>query len=88
MLDSLENAKRLNTSLSDRAFQVSNEEEMDEVHKQVEIETAEVIVCMQEELGMLQQQVQNGHLKELEMNKNVGNRTEGGARKVLHVERR
>ncbi|KAM1915613.1 hypothetical protein ACFX13_035440 [Malus domestica] len=71
MLDSLENAKRLNTSLSDRAFQVSNEEEMDEVHKQVEIETAEVIVCMQEELGMLQQQVQNGHLKELEMNKNV-----------------
>ncbi|KAM2008253.1 hypothetical protein EV1_003075 [Malus domestica] len=72
MHDSLEKAKRLNTWYqSDRAFQVSNEEEMDEVRRQVEAETAEVIVCMQEELGMLQQQVQNSHLKELEMNKNV-----------------
>ncbi|KAB2602968.1 phragmoplast orienting kinesin 2-like [Pyrus ussuriensis x Pyrus communis] len=72
MHDSLEKAKRLNTWYqSDRAFQVSNEEEMDEVRRQVEAETAEVIVCMQEELGMLQQQVQNSHLKDLEMNKNV-----------------
>lgn len=72
MQDSLEKAKRLNTWYqSDRAFQVSNEEEMDEVCRQAEAETAEVIVCMQEELGMLQQQIHDSHLKELEMNKNV-----------------
>ncbi|CAB4320692.1 unnamed protein product [Prunus armeniaca] len=72
MQDSLEKAKRLNTWYqSDRAFQVSNEEEMDEVRRQAEAETAEVIVCMQEELGMLQQQIHDSHLKELEMNKNV-----------------
>ncbi|XP_048337159.2 kinesin-like protein KIN-12D isoform X1 [Ziziphus jujuba] len=72
MQHSLEKAKRLNTWYqSDREFQVSNDEEMDEVCRQAEAETAEVIVCMQEELAILQQQVQDSHLKELEMNKNV-----------------
>lgn len=72
MHQSLERAKRLNIWYkSDREFQVSNDEEMDEVCRQAEAETAEVIVCMQEELAILQQQVQDSHLKELEMNKNV-----------------
>ncbi|KAJ7967416.1 Kinesin [Quillaja saponaria] len=72
MHDSLENAKRLNLSYqNDRAFQVSNEEEMDEVRRQVEAETAEVIVCMQEELSILQQQVHDGQLKDIEMEKNA-----------------
>lgn len=69
---SLEKAKRLNTWYqNDREFQVSNDEEMDQVHRQVEAETAEVIVCLQEELAVLQLQVKNSHLKEVEMNKNL-----------------
>lgn len=72
MQHSLEKAKKLNTRYqSDHEFQVSNDEEMDEVCRQAEAETAEVIVCMQEELAILQQEVQNSQLKELEMNKNV-----------------
>ncbi|XP_050363080.1 kinesin-like protein KIN-12D [Argentina anserina] len=72
MQESLEVAKRMNMLYqSDRAFQVSNEEEVEEVRRQAEAETAEVIVCMQEELSILQQQVQDSHLKELEVNKNV-----------------
>ncbi|KAM3695150.1 hypothetical protein ACJW31_07G109700 [Castanea mollissima] len=68
MQNSLEKAKRLNNWYqSDRDYQVSNEEEMDEVRRQAEAETAEVIVCMQEELAILQQQVQDSHLKEIEM---------------------
>lgn len=70
MQNSLEKAKRLNNWYqSDRDYQVSNEEEMDEVCRQAEAETAEVIVCMQEELAILQQQVQDSHLKEIEMKK-------------------
>ncbi|XP_023879431.2 kinesin-like protein KIN-12D [Quercus suber] len=70
MQHSLEKAKRLNNWYqSDRDYQVSNEEEMDEVRRQAEAETAEVIVCMQEELAILQQQVQDSHLKEIEMKK-------------------
>ena len=65
---SLEKAKRLNTWYqNDREFQVSNDEEMDEVCRQAEAETAEVIVCLEEELGVLQREVQESHLKELEM---------------------
>ncbi|KAF3435686.1 hypothetical protein FNV43_RR22777 [Rhamnella rubrinervis] len=72
MQHSLEKAKRLNTRYqSDHEFQVSNDEEMAEVCRQAEAETAEVIVCMQEELAILQQEVQDSHLKELQMNKNV-----------------
>ncbi|WCJ33783.1 phragmoplast orienting kinesin 2 [Euphorbia peplus] len=65
MQDSLEKAKRLNIWYqNDRTFQANNVEEMDEVRRQAEAETAEVIVCMQEELSILQQQVHDYHLKE------------------------
>ncbi|KAJ4830100.1 hypothetical protein Tsubulata_017786 [Turnera subulata] len=67
MQDSLEKAKRLNTWYhNDRVCQASNEEEMDEVREQAEAETAEVIVCLQEELSVLQLQVQDCNSKELE----------------------
>ncbi|XP_074343871.1 kinesin-like protein KIN-12D [Apium graveolens] len=67
MHDSLDNAKRLNMCYqSDLASHASNEEEMDEVRRQVEAETAEVIVCLQEELGNLQQQFLDSTLKEEE----------------------
>ncbi|KAF5727235.1 hypothetical protein HS088_TW22G00924 [Tripterygium wilfordii] len=72
MQHSLEKAKRLNMWYqSDRAFQISNEEEMEEIHQQVEAETSEVIVCMQEELSTLQQQLQVCHLQEIETKNNV-----------------
>ncbi|KAL5855677.1 hypothetical protein ACOSQ4_005479 [Xanthoceras sorbifolium] len=72
MHDSLDKAKRLNMWYqNDRDFHVSNEEEMDEICRQAEAETAEVIVCMQEELSILQQQVQDCHLKEMETENNV-----------------
>lgn len=64
---SFEKAKKLNEWYqSDQALQSSNEEEMDEVRRQVEAETAEVIVCLQEELTALQQEVQSCNLKEIE----------------------
>ncbi|KAK2991465.1 hypothetical protein RJ640_016500 [Escallonia rubra] len=64
---SLEKAKTLNTRYqSDRVSHASNEEEMDVVRRQVEAETAEVIVCLQEELGVLQQQIHESNLKETE----------------------
>lgn len=72
MHDSLEKAKQLNMLYqSDCAFHISNEEEMDEVRRQAEAETVEVIVCMQEELAMLQHQVHDSHLKEIEMKESV-----------------
>ncbi|KAK8700127.1 hypothetical protein V6N13_018531 [Hibiscus sabdariffa] len=64
MQHSLENAKKENILYqSDRAFKASNEE-VDEICRQAEAETAEVIVCLQEELALLQQQVQDCQLKE------------------------
>ncbi|XP_021851306.2 kinesin-like protein KIN-12D [Spinacia oleracea] len=67
MQASLDKAKRLNMWYqSDHASQRSNEEEMDEVRRQVEAETAEVIVCLQEELSVLQQRVQESDLREKE----------------------
>ncbi|KAH9695743.1 kinesin-like protein KIN-12D [Citrus sinensis] len=67
MHDSLDKAKRMNIWYqSDRDFHVSNEAEMDEVRRQAEAETAEVIVCMQEELTTLQQAVHDCYLKEME----------------------
>ncbi|CAL5333677.1 unnamed protein product [Camellia sinensis] len=72
MQDSLEKAKRLNSWYqSDLAFQASNEEEMDEIRRQVEAETAEVIVCLQDELAILQQQVQESNQKEIETKENL-----------------
>ncbi|KAK8626852.1 hypothetical protein V6N13_134482 [Hibiscus sabdariffa] len=66
MQHSLENAKKVNILYqNDRAFKASNEE-VDEICRQAEAETAEVIVCLQEELALLQQQVQDCQLKEAE----------------------
>ncbi|XP_022725985.1 kinesin-like protein KIN-12D isoform X2 [Durio zibethinus] len=70
MHDSLDKAKKMNIWYhSDRAIQASNEKEMDEIRRQAEAETAEVIVCLQEELAILQQQVHDCHLKETEAQK-------------------
>ncbi|XVE93307.1 hypothetical protein REPUB_Repub01dG0180300 [Reevesia pubescens] len=70
MHDSLENAKKMNIWYrSDRDLQAFNEEEMDEIRRQAEAETAEVIVCLEEELALLQKQVQDCHLKEMEAQK-------------------
>lgn len=55
---SLEHAKKLNMRFqSDQASITSQQREMEEVQSQVEAETAEVIVCLQEELSALQQQI-------------------------------
>ncbi|KAG4401136.1 hypothetical protein AAZX31_07G192900 [Glycine max] len=72
MHESLEKAKQLNMSYqSDRAFQISTEEERDEIRRQAEAETVEVIVCMQEELALLQHQVNDSRLKETEMKESM-----------------
>ncbi|KAK4378399.1 hypothetical protein RND71_000261 [Anisodus tanguticus] len=72
MHDSLEKAKMLNRRYqNDCEFQVSNEEAMDEISRQAEAETAEVIVCLQEELLLLQQEVRNSSLKEVESRKRL-----------------
>ncbi|XP_011088306.1 kinesin-like protein KIN-12D [Sesamum indicum] len=67
MHESLEKAKRLNKWYqNDLAFQATHEEEVEEVRKQVEAETAEVIVCLQEELSALHQEVHDSKMKEIE----------------------
>lgn len=72
MQDSLEKAKMLNRrNQSDSEFHVSNEEEMNEISRQAEAETAEVIVCLQEELLLLQLEVKNSSLKEMESRKRL-----------------
>ncbi|KAK1276465.1 Kinesin-like protein KIN12B [Acorus gramineus] len=71
MQASLEKAKKLNTRYhADQASQVHDEQEMDEVRRQVEAETAEVIVCLQEELATLQQQIEESRRNELEAKQN------------------
>ncbi|KAM7253486.1 hypothetical protein ACFE04_021640 [Oxalis oulophora] len=72
MQHSLEKAKMLNMNYQSHcAFQTSSEEEMDEVRRQVEAETAEVIVCMQNELVLLQQEVEDCRAKEMETKNNI-----------------
>lgn len=72
MQDSIEKAKKMNTWYqSERECQVSNDEERDEICWQAEAETAAVIVCLQEELAIVQQQLQDNHLTEQELNSNV-----------------
>ncbi|KAL1534695.1 kinesin-like protein KIN-12D [Salvia divinorum] len=67
MHESLEMAKRMNALYqNDLAYQMSNQDEMEEVRKQVEGETAQVIVCLQEELSGLQQEVHESKIKEME----------------------
>nr|CAD1841377.1 unnamed protein product [Ananas comosus var. bracteatus] len=66
MQASLDKARTLNLRhQSDQASQTSIEREMEEVRTQVEIETAEVIVCLQEELLTLQQQVDASNTNEM-----------------------
>ncbi|XP_015944937.1 kinesin-like protein KIN-12D isoform X1 [Arachis duranensis] len=72
MHDSLEKAKQLNIFYQrDHALQISNEEEMDEVRRQAEAETVEVIVRMQEELAKLQHEVHDNRLKETKMRESI-----------------
>ncbi|KAK9691156.1 hypothetical protein RND81_09G179600 [Saponaria officinalis] len=72
MQASLDKAKRLNMWYkSDHAYQRSNEEEMDEIRRQAEAETAEVIVCLQEELSVLQERVYESDLREKEAENKV-----------------
>ncbi|KAJ0935722.1 putative plus-end-directed kinesin ATPase [Helianthus annuus] len=68
MQDSLEKARRTNKWYkTERECIAVNEEEMDEVRKQVEAETAEVIVCLQEEISSLQEQLLDSNTKETEL---------------------
>ncbi|KAJ0801308.1 putative plus-end-directed kinesin ATPase [Helianthus annuus] len=68
MQDSLEKARRTNKWYkTERECNAVNEEEMDEVRKQVEAETAEVIVCLQEEISSLQEQLLDSTTKETEL---------------------
>ena len=65
--DSLDKTKKLNIWYqTDRACHASNEEEMDEVRKQVEAEMTDVIVCLQEEICGFQRQMHESILKEKE----------------------
>ncbi|URE45943.1 KISc [Musa troglodytarum] len=84
MQASLEKARDLNMRCqSDQVSQTSLEQEMDEVRRQVEIETAEVIVCLQEELAALQKQADGSKQNELIAKQNlIGLQTE---LKELHV---
>ncbi|KAF9600599.1 hypothetical protein IFM89_011128 [Coptis chinensis] len=67
MQDSLEKAKRMNLWYqSDQASLASHEQEADDVRRQVEAETADVIICLQEELTVLQQQVKDSSGKQIE----------------------
>ncbi|KAM3254427.1 hypothetical protein ACQJBY_048124 [Aegilops geniculata] len=66
MQASLEKANDLNTRYQrDQASDSSAEQEMDEVRRQVEVETTEVIMCLQEELMLLQQQLDASNKNEL-----------------------
>ncbi|WVZ91025.1 hypothetical protein U9M48_037258, partial [Paspalum notatum var. saurae] len=66
MQDSLDKARYLNKRYQiDQASHCSAEQEMDEVRREVEIETAEVIVCLQQELTSLQQQLDTSNKNEL-----------------------
>uniref|UniRef100_A0ACD5XRF6 Uncharacterized protein n=1 Tax=Avena sativa TaxID=4498 RepID=A0ACD5XRF6_AVESA len=66
MQASLEKAHNLNSRYQkDQASDSSAEQEMDEVRRQVEVETTEVIMCLQEELKLLQEQLDASNRNEL-----------------------
>ncbi|CAN1307272.1 Kinesin-like protein KIN-12D [Linum perenne] len=72
MQESIEKAKEMNSwYCNDNARQASNEAEVDEVRRQAEAETVEAIICLEEELGVLQHQVQEFNLKEAEAQSSV-----------------
>jgi kinesin family member 15 len=65
MQASLEKARDLNSGYQrDQASHISAEQEMDEIRRQVEAETTEVIMCLQDELSLLQQQLEASKKKE------------------------
>ncbi|KAI4376005.1 hypothetical protein MLD38_013807 [Melastoma candidum] len=66
MQDSLDKARQLTMRNQNGHKLLSDEEEREKVCKQAEAETAEVIVCMQEELALLQKQVEDSQHKEME----------------------
>lgn len=67
MLASVEMVCNLNMRYqTDQASQTSIEQEMEEICRQVQVETAEVIICLQEELMSLQQQASISNQNELE----------------------
>ncbi|XP_039802585.1 kinesin-like protein KIN-12F isoform X4 [Panicum virgatum] len=66
MQASLEKVRNLNTMYQrDQASHCSAEQEMDEVRRQVEVETAAVIVRLEEELKSVQQQLDASNKKDL-----------------------
>eukprot|EP01018_Ginkgo_biloba_P015827 Gb_22755 [translate_table: standard] len=72
MQKALERARKLNMRFQlDQASQTSHEEEMDQVRRQVETETAEAIICLQEELVALRQHVDLTSARESDTNKNL-----------------
>uniref|UniRef100_A0A0E0MP56 Kinesin motor domain-containing protein n=1 Tax=Oryza punctata TaxID=4537 RepID=A0A0E0MP56_ORYPU len=72
MQASLEKARKLNTRYQrDQASHSSAQQEMDEVSRQVEVETAEVIMCLQEEIVSLQQQLDASSKNELLANQRI-----------------
>uniref|UniRef100_A0A0E0FDL7 Kinesin motor domain-containing protein n=1 Tax=Oryza meridionalis TaxID=40149 RepID=A0A0E0FDL7_9ORYZ len=72
MQASLEKARKLNTRYQrDQASHSSAQQEMDEVSRQVEVETAEVIMCLQEELISLQHQLDASSKNELLANQRI-----------------
>lgn len=74
MQKALEKARSLNMRLqNEQASQTSHEEEMDNVRRQVETETIEVIICLEEELVALRQEVDSTTVREFEKNEHLTN---------------
>ncbi|XP_010525678.1 PREDICTED: kinesin-like protein KIN-12D [Tarenaya hassleriana] len=72
MQESLEKARRLNALYkSDIRSKTSSDKDMDEVHRQAEAATAEVIICLQNELEVLQKEVEEFQSKETASQKQV-----------------
>ncbi|CAN0878998.1 Kinesin-like protein KIN-12D [Linum grandiflorum] len=72
MQQSIEKTKEMNSwYFRNNARQASNEAEMDEVRRQAEAETVDAIICLEEELGVLQHQVQEFNLKETEAKSSI-----------------
>ncbi|XP_020525578.1 kinesin-like protein KIN-12F isoform X2 [Amborella trichopoda] len=68
----LEKSRKLNMRYqNDQVSHTTHEQEMDRIRQQVEAETAEAIICLQEELATLQLQVDTSNEKEVEANRNL-----------------
>jgi kinesin family protein 15 len=72
MQRALDKARKLNRRFqNEQASQSSHEKEMDQVQRQVETETAEVIISLQEELVALRQQVDSTTMRESDTNEQI-----------------